>query len=398
MINSMREEIETMMSGHFVPYHKLCIMVVLVVSLLFSLILCNHKIYDGRIAVIDLDRSHYSAHLLERINASSYIEISEIVHVPINPEKLMAHDRNLGVLYIPKGLEENKTNGNRTMTLGYFADHSNIAQNAEVFQNLNVILAAEGAEISAPRLGSLGLNGDETQALLQPLAVANRYSFNPTSTWCNTIISGFVYFFSSIYLGLTVLMIAGRLHVTGLWRNVVFQRGPAALIARIVPYAFFYTAAITFATGLLLTFNDLRFAGNFFAYVPSIFMTAMSFGLIALLLTWNHPTPANGASFMTFIVPPGFIMGGVTIATAFFPTWVYWWSYTFPLTWQFRFFRDFALRGQSFTEMLPTYGAMLIYMSFWAMLVVIRYYRTQKQVENDKHVVEDDLEPTQQSA
>ncbi len=397
MIDSMREEIEIMMSGHFVPYHKLCVMVVIVVSILFSFLLCNPKIYDGQIAVIDLDRSHYSTQLIERINASSYIEVREVVNVPVNPEKLMGHDRNLGVLYIPKGLEEKKINGHESITLGYIADHSNIAQNAEVFQNLNVILAEEGATISASKLGSLGLNEDGTKALLHPLSLANRYAFNPSSNWSNTIISGFVYFFSSIYLGLTVLMIAGRLHVTGMWRNVVFKRGPAALIARIVPYAFFYTAAITFATGFLLTFSDLRFAGNFFAYVPSIFMTAMSFGLIALLLTWNHPTPANGASFMTFIVPPGFIMGGVTIATAFLPTWAYVWSYMFPLTWQFRFFRDFALRGQSLTDMLPTYGAMILYVTFWAMLVVIRYYKTEKMVEDYNHSVEDEAPEVQKA-
>lgn len=104
MIDSMREEIEIMMSGHFVPYHKLCVMVVIVVSILFSFLLCNPKIYDGQIAVIDLDRSHYSTQLIERINASSYIEVREVVNVPVNPEKLMGHDRNLGVLYIPKGL------------------------------------------------------------------------------------------------------------------------------------------------------------------------------------------------------------------------------------------------------------------------------------------------------
>ncbi len=49
--------------------------------------------------------------------------------------------------------------------------------------------------------------------------------------------------------------------------------------------------------------------------------------------------------------------------------------------WQYRFYRDFAMRGQTLAEMLPTYGAYLIFLTVIAFVLVLLYYRTQKQVE-----------------
>ena len=47
--------------------------------------------------------------------------------------------------------------------------------------------------------------------------------------------------------------------------------------------------------------------------------------------------------------------------------------------------------------MLPTYGAMILYVTFWAMLVVIRYYKTEKVVEDYNHSVEGEAPEVQRA-
>ena len=178
-------------------------------------------------------------------------------------------------------------------------------------------------------------------------------------------------------------MIVGRLHVTKLWQTAILERSPLALISRLFPYAFIYTATIIFFMGLLSFFNDLRFAGNVLLFMPSIFATAVAIGLIAMLFTWNHKTPAGGAAFMIFIVPPGFIMGGTTFAVAMLPTWTYYFSYLFPLTWIFRVFRDVALRAESFYSMSTTLGCHLIYVTILAILVTVRFFRTREKMTQE---------------
>ncbi|QBP98778.1 ABC transporter permease [Yersinia enterocolitica subsp. palearctica] len=381
IVKSMLDEVGAMMSGHVIPYHKVAIVVAAIIALLFSLVFSHSTVFEGKIAVIDLDASNYSTALIQKINTSPYIEVTQVLHSPMNPEILTAHDRNIGVLYIPKGLEKSLKTGDRTVRLGYFADHSNSAQNAEVLQNLNEYIPELGAELGAEHIAALGFGREGTEAVLSPMQLKNRHLFNPTNTATNSTSIAFVYFFSSLFYGLATLMVVGRLKVTGTWDQAVFNRGPLALMCRMVPYAFFYTTGITMASALLVTFGQLRFEGNYFAYLPTIFMTGLAFGWLALILSWSTQNPGEGASLMTFLVPPGFILGGATMAVGFLPLWAYYISYAFPLVWQYRFYRDFAMRGQTLAQMLPTYGAYLIFLTVIASVVVLLYYRTKRQVE-----------------
>ena len=86
---------------------------------------------------------------------------------------------------------------------------------------------------------------------------------------------------------------------------------------------------------------------------------------------------------MIFIVPPGFIMGGTTFAVAMLPTWTYYFSYLFPLTWIFRIFRDVALRAESFYSMSATLGCHLIYVTILAILVTVRFFRTREKMTQE---------------
>lgn len=379
IINSMIEELQAMMSGHFVPYHKAAIMVAAVVALIFSLIFRHGIVFEGKVSVIDLDGSHYSTELISKINTSPYIAISEVIRSPVDPTVLVSHDRNIGVLYIPKGLEKSLKKGDKSINLGYFADYSNEAQNAKVIQTLHEIVPELGAEISVNRVATLGLGNEETEAVLSPMKLTSRSLFNPTSSSTISTSIYFVYFFSSLTYGLTTLMIIGRLKVTGVWQ-ITLERGCLALMSRIIPYAFFYTSAITFITAIFVFFGQLKFDGNYFAYVPSLFMTGLAFGWLALLLSWTTQNPGQGAGKMVFLVPPGFISGGATMAVGFLPIWAYYLSYAFPLVWQYRFYRDFALKGQTLVDMSATYGAYIIYLTIIALVLKLLCERALKHV------------------
>lgn len=72
-------------------------------------------------------------------------------------------------------------------------------------------------------------------------------------------------------------------------------------------------------TAVLVLFGRLRFAGNYWTHVPSIFMTGLGFAWLALIVVWSTENPGAGAGRMTFIVPPGFILGGATMALGYMP-------------------------------------------------------------------------------
>lgn len=378
IVKSIADELEVMIAGHFVPYYKAAMTIAVIIALIFSIVLTHGSVFEGKVAVIDLDGSSYSTELISKINTSSYIKITEVLHAPVDPAVLVSHDRNLGVLYIPKGLEKSLKKGDKTMRIGYFADTTNEAQNAKISQNLNEYIPELGAELSVGRVSELNLGREATEAVLSPMQLKTRNMFNPTSAATNSTIIYFIYFFSSLTYGLTSLMIIGRLKSMGQW-GVVLERGPLALMSRIIPYALFYATALTLVSTAMVLFGQLRFDGNYFAYLPSLFMTGLAFGWLAFLLSWTTQNPGQGASRMIYLVPPGFIMGGSTMAIGLLPVWTYHVSYAFPLVWQFRFLRDFAMRGQAFSDMLPTYGAYMIYLTIIAFFLTILYYRAQKR-------------------
>ncbi|SCC09428.1 ABC-2 type transport system permease protein [Gilliamella bombicola] len=377
IIKSMLEELDAMLSGHFIPYYKVSLGLAAIVSLVFSIVLSHGAVFEGKIAVIDLDGSNYSTELISKVNTSPYIEVTEVIRSPVNPITLVSHDRNLGVLYIPKGLEKSLKKGEQTVRLGYFADDTNDAQNAKVLQSLNEYIPELGAELSVGKIAALGLGKEGIEATLSPMQLKTRYLFNPASSSTISTIIYFVYFFSSLTYGLTSLMIIGRLKVTGMWQMAI-ERGFLSLLARTIPYALFYTTALTLITAILVIFGQLRFEGNYFAFVPSVFMTGLAFGWLAFLLSWTTKNPGEGAGRMIFLVPPGFIMGGSTMAVGIMPIWTYYISHAFPLVWLFRFFRDFAMRGRSLIDMLATYGAYIIYLTVIAFVVMMFVERVKK--------------------
>lgn len=397
MMNKYRqaifEEFEAMMGGHFIPYHIAAFMMAILTTLIFSLIMTHATVFEGKIAVIDLDATNYSTSLVESLNTSSYVEITEVYHTPLPVDKLLEHDRNIGVLYIPKGLEKAISRSELTFNIGYLADYSNLAQNGQALSNLQKIINEIAAQSSGTKIAiSQGLAEDGAKAMLMPMHLVDRDLYNPTMSSTINICSAFIYFFSSILLGLTCLMLIGRLKVTNRWQNVL-ENDVTVLIARLIPYALIYTTAITLVTSAIVVFGQLRFSGNYFFHLPSIFMTAMAIGMMALIFSWTTNQPGEGGSRMILLVPPGFIMGGALLASGTLPDWVNTVKYCFPLTWEFEIWRDFAYRGIGLSSMIGTYGKFLMYLTVLGGILYILHYRavqknalisqSTKQIEKD---------------
>lgn len=379
---SIASEWEAMFSGHFVPYQKLAVLVALITGLAFSIALSHDVVFEAPVAVIDLDQSRWSADLIEKLNASPYMSVKEVTHSPANPRAMTRGDHVQGVVYIPKGAQAALLKGDRKTTVGFFVDDSNTAQNGELISTLTEIIAEMSAERAASRgdgVSSLGGSSVETEARLSPLRIGFRNLTNPTGQAATGTVVSFLLFFSTMYHGMAGLMLIGRLRVTRVWKGEVLSGTLPGLLARAVPYAFIYTVVLTVALAILILFGQLRFAGNILLFVPALFLCALANTWLANLLSWTCDNPGAGASRMIFLVPPGFILGGATMATGFVHGWVHDLSFGVPLVWIFNFWRDQGLRGAAGLDVLPLYGGLIFYLVFIAALVGIRFWREESR-------------------
>ena len=376
---SFFDEWGAMFSGRFVPYHKLAVLVATIVSFVFSIFFSHDIVFEAPVSVVDLDASRYSTAFIEKLNASPYVSVREVRHSPANPRELTRGDAVQGVVYLPKGLEESVHRGDKTVNVGFFADDSNTAQNGELYNVINEVIATVGAEAAVTRAGGvsmLGKNEAETAAAMSPLRAVFRYLTNPTG---QAAVVNFLFFFSMMYQGMTCLMLVGRLRVSKVWDTEVLSGSAAALMVRVVPYSLILTAAVGAALAVLVNFGQLRFLGNPFLFFALFFLTGVANGLVAMLLSWRCTNPGGGASFMIWLVPPGFILGGATMAIGFAHPWVTALSHGIPLVHTFAFWRDIGLRGIDFAGMSGAIGTFLFYLLFLAGLVSLRFWHEGRE-------------------
>lgn len=377
---SVAAEWEAMMSGHFVPYHKLAILVAVITSFMFSIAISHDVVFEAPVAVIDLDQSRWSAQVLEKLNTSPLISVRRVVHTPVDVRGLTRGDSALGVVYIPKGAQAEILRGGRTVTLGYYADDSNTAQNGELYSTLNEIVAELGAEAAVSRpdgVSSLGRNASETEAMISPLRIGFRYLSNPTGQAATGTVVNFIFFFSLMFHGLASLMLIGRMRVTNEWESRVLSGSLLALLARAAPYAFIFTCVVTTALAVMICAGQLRFAGSILLFIPGFFLGAVGNTWLAYLISWNCTNPGQGAGRMIWLVPPGFIMGGATMAVGFLHGWMHLASFGIPLVWIFNFWRDVGLRGVGAGGVASLYGMAILWLLFIGTLVAVRFWREE---------------------
>ena len=152
---SILEEWTAMFSGRFPPYHKMGIAVAVITTAAFSIILSHDVVFEAPVAVIDLDQSRWSAELIEKLNASPYMQVERVVHSPADPRRMTAHDRVQAVIFIPKDAQASLLRGAQTVRLGTYLDDSNTAQTGELISQLNEITAELSAERAASRPGGV---------------------------------------------------------------------------------------------------------------------------------------------------------------------------------------------------------------------------------------------------
>lgn len=361
-MNSLNDELRYFLRKDGLNYHTSVFISTLVIVVLFTFILPNNQILNGKIAIVDLDNSRYSHALIDKINASVFMDVAVVLNVPADPEKLLYHDAAIAVVYLPEGME-NRRYKNLPNSIGVFFDNTNSAQTGNVRSGLNEILTSENMAFS--HAGG--------QAAAAGLALQERILFNTDGSYANTTILGILHMLASMGFCSAVLPILPRLRSEGKWRGQILSGNPFCLALRLLPYVFCLAAALTLALGVLQQINAFRFAGSLSAYLLSSFLLIAAMGLLCFILSWKMKSPSGTLS--PLIVVPGFLFGGIIFPLPILPDWLNTLANVFPLDWQFRFLRDIALRGAGLREMSAQFGSLILYVAILLSIFLFRFYR-----------------------
>ncbi len=362
-MNSLKSEIKFLFSGMGMPYEKVCMVVAIFVTVVFTICLRNNVARDVPVAVIDLDHSRYSQEVIEMIDSTPYMDVSSVVYIPEEPRNFLAQDKNYAVIVLPKNLEQNHYGGSEC-SIGLFCDNSNTALTVNIRSSLNAIVATENSKTATASNGAAG-----------SISVNERLLFNPTGSTSNTTVLGFLITFSSMFFTFATIGLVPRLKETGEWYKMLKRGNPMDLAVRLLPYLGCLFTAVLVGMAILRIWGDMVFAGSFIDFLISQLVYLPILGLLSVLSGWGAANPGVASSRMVFLIPAGFILGGFSLPISNFPHWLLHLSHIFPLTWEFNFVRDIVVRGTSITQMPEVFGGFFLYAGAVLLLFYVRFMR-----------------------
>lgn len=233
-------------------YPIIAIIFPLIAVLGYSLLLPSSQINDANVVVVDQDNTAYSREFIQKIDASPYMNVAEIVSYTDNPEQYFYHEQYLAVISLPHGLEDNH-NRSLSSRVGLILDNTNVQSITSIRTAMQEISVSENMELSVPAMLKTGMNADQAQGALNGIALEVRSLFNPTNDYQNTTILAFTCMFSFMILNINSLPLVARLRVSK--RLAAELQNPFNILLRMLPYTLFSTAGLIFS-GMLKVFGE----------------------------------------------------------------------------------------------------------------------------------------------
>ncbi|PLT33041.1 ABC transporter permease [Bacillus sp. V5-8f] len=362
----------------------------LIISVVFGYVFKNGQINEAPIAIVDMDNSAYSLQLINKLNASQYIDVSGIYHNSIDPNKLLYNEKYVGVLYLPEGLETSRLQGKQT-NVGFYVDMALPAATGNVRSGVTEVLSAENSAYALGRIKATGLSDSQASGTISNMAIQQRLLYNPTNDTMSSSVIGFVNTIMLSLLSGAVLTIVPRLREEERLKNALDN--PIGIISRVLPYAVIACAALYLSTGLLKHFGGLRFEGNVAQVSIPFLLFTISASLFAMLLGWTAPTSAKAGGRGMLVILPAFLLGGVQSPVMMLPDPLQRISNLLPITWHFKFIRGVGLRGGDLRYFIPELGGISLLIVGLLIGIFLLILKEKKKLESFAAEEELDLMP-----
>ena len=353
----LEKEFKQFMRNAILP--RIALMVPLMVMLVSPLV-TTMDVKEVRVAVVDHDRTMASRRLTDRVAASPYFTLVARPAAYAGALRLVEDDRADIVLTIPAGY-------GRDLGAGHAAPRVQITANA---------VNAAKAQIGASYLSQL------TTAQAAPPGgerLAVQYRYNPTLDYRAYMIPALMTLLVLILCGvLPALNIVSEKEIGTIEQiNVTPISRLTFTMGKLIP---FWVIGLV-AVGLGVAVGGLVYgvwpAGSLWLILlASLLFTSVAsgFGLVVS----NYSTTLRQALFVIYFFVMIFIlMGGLFTPIASMPRWAQTVTYGLPTRYYGEAMRALYLKGSSFADLLPQFGAlalMAVGLGAWA---VVSYRKTE---------------------
>ncbi|MDP4095852.1 ABC transporter permease [Paenibacillus sp. P96] len=340
----------------------------IIVSVVFGYVFKNNQINEAPVAIIDQDHSSYSSQLINKLDASQYVNVKSVYENNVDPNMLLYNEKYFAVIYLPSGMEANRMQGKQS-NIGFYVDNTVSQATGNLRTGVTEVITAENATLAAGSLKASGLTDGQISGMTSNMVVQQRLLYNPTNSTMMSSVLGFV---NTVMLSLiagAALSIIPRLRVEG--RLQEEMQNPMGILLRVLPYALVGCISFFLSIGLLKQVGGLRFEAGMLQMLIPFMLYTTTLSLFAMVIGWTAPNPDKASGRIMLLMMPSFLLSGAQLPVAMLPGPLQVVGHILPLTWHFKFLRGMGFRGGELRYFIPELGGILILMSVFAAIIFI---------------------------
>ncbi|BBH18982.1 hypothetical protein Back11_03270 [Paenibacillus baekrokdamisoli] len=347
-------------------YLRLIFIGPLVAALFFGLMFSKNQISESPVVVIDEDHSSYSRQLISKIDASQYMNVTNVYSSRLAPETLLANEKAVAVIMLPKQLEQRQQQGLST-NIGILMDNTMPSGLTGIRTAIQEVIVTENMTLSMTRLGQKGMDAETSKGLVSPLSLQQRMLFNPTTSYVGFMVLGFVNIVALLITTSAAGWIVPRLRKEGeLFAN---GKSPVQLWIRCVPYAVLTSLSLLLCYGLLKQVVGMRFEAEPYLFIIPLLVYAFALALMGLLIGYSAKDQSKVNLRTSFVLYPSFLSTGIQLTPLAFPEPFQIFAWALPMNWLNRLIRGMAFRDGALTAYSQEIGALLIIIGVVSLLI-----------------------------
>ncbi len=304
------------------------------------------------VAIWNEDQSEISRKLIDMINASKSIKISNYAQSEDDVKQLMLTNTVSGAIYIPKNLENNLKNSKITRIIVY-TNASSLVASKMIYKDAAGVIIKGGLAAVLQKLTKQGMPISQASALIQPVKLNTTTLYNPDYNYQEYLTPGLISVgIQMAFIVISVLLINWELKTNTLNTLIKLSKGSASQIVigkllAVVSLSWVHFMMIQYIVFPIFGLEREGTVANFFLLYTLLVTACISFGILVSALFDDVMIAADVALFFT---SPAFVFSGFTFPRSAMP----WYDQYYAAIMPYTYFLDGFLKGY-FMQLSPRY-------------------------------------------
>ncbi|MEI6399236.1 MAG: ABC transporter permease [Pseudomonadota bacterium] len=357
--------------------------VVFVAPFVYAAIFCgvyiNHTVYDLPIVVFQQDHSEAAHKLVQMLDASSKLVVTEQATSMEEVKDLMLSGKVDAAVVIPPEFSRDLKRGHDTVVPAFVNASSMVGANIGG-KAINEVVQTYSAGVEILKKMKSGENLATAKQTFMPVKLDLRPMFNPSFNYSNFMVPGLL-----MAILQQVILLGVALSWTG-----EFERGTLGevkrlssspltmLCGKLMPYVGFNFLVAMFYLHVLFPLNDIPMEGSWWIMIPFTLIFILTITTWGMWMSALCKTRLFATQILMFLAMPSFVLSGFTWPAKAMPSIMQAIGRCLPLTYFVSSFRNIYLAAAPFKYVAGDF-AMLC--AFTAVNLVVAYVAVSRVVK-----------------